>query len=253
MQKSVVCVVCEKSTLQVKIENQLKPHFKLMHAQTVHFLQEVLKKKEVACIVACPIEDWSCRLWEFRKIKQDFELIPIIIACPCVQVDFIGACVDSFGDDLVDYDEIESIREKVQNAIDRRDFHRQFLDEDQIDGRFPRIKKALALTHLRFTRFKYAEDVSRHLGIQVSTFRKEFKESCGTSFTQYLIRLKLLYATYLAQNKGLVGKAISRRCGFSDEHEFYRAFKRKIGMPFSEYRSKYSFEDFERFYDKNHK
>ncbi|MFQ5866150.1 MAG: helix-turn-helix domain-containing protein [bacterium] len=254
MQKPIVCIFCSKATLQIKLKNHLEEQYRLLFPKTIESLLDILSKKEIACLIADSTHKGVCGLWQFREIKQKFEIIPLIITCPCVHFDFVKACIFTLADECVDFDEIHLISERVQSAIDRCNFQKQFLATDKHNRCYPpRVKKALRITHAGFTKIKFAEEVSRQLSISVATFQKEFKQIYGTSFTQYLIRIKLLYATYLGQNNGLTGKAIAHRCGFRDEHEFYRCFKRKMGLPFSEYRSKYSFQEFNQLYNSNSK
>ncbi|MFQ5636481.1 MAG: helix-turn-helix domain-containing protein [bacterium] len=246
MQNPRVCIFCRQRDMQTKLKNQLRDGYVLFYAETIPSLHEVLKKNEIACIIAHPIQDGECRMWTFREVKEKFEIVPIIITCSCDHADFIAACAETIADECIDFEKIESLPERIQSAIDRFNF--QSLLPSPSQSYPPRVRNALKLTHLGFSKIKFAEEVSLQLGVSVTTFRKEFKRSCGMPFTQYLIRTKLLYAAYLAENNGLKGKAIAYRCGFNDEHEFYRAFKRKIGMPFSAFRKKYSFCNFEQLY-----
>lgn len=254
MQKPIVCIFCNQPTLQMKLKYQLENRYGLLWPETIQRLLTLLKEKDIACLIADCTQDGVCGLRELREIKQDFLVIPVIIICPTVLLDFIQPCTVTFADECVGFDEIHLLPQRVQSAIDRCNFHKQFLVTDKHNPRYPpRVEKALEITHFGFTKIKFAEEVSCHLDVSVTTFRMEFKHICGATFTQYLIRIKLLYATYLGQNNGLTGKAIAHRCGFRDAHEFYRCFKRKLGMPFSEYRSKYTLQDFDHLYHNHSK
>jgi AraC-like DNA-binding protein len=254
MQKPIVCVFCNQPALQTRLTNHLENQYRLLFPKTIHLLDDLLKKNEVACIIAHPIQDGACQLWEFCQIKKQFKITPLIVICYSCNLDFISSCANNLADDCVGFAEIELIPERVQSAIDRANFQKQILFTDEQAQSFPpRVKRALQIIHFGFTKIKFAEDVSRQLGISVTTLRKEFKQFHGTPFTQYLIQTKLLYAAYLAQNDGLTGKAIAHRCGFQDEHEFYRSFKRKMGIPFAEYKSTRTFQQFNQFYNHNSK
>lgn len=254
MQKPIVCIFCKQPALQIELTNYLENQYRLLFPETIQILLDSLQRNDIACVISHPIQHGTCRLWEFRQIKQQFKIIPLIIICYNCDFDFISSCANELADDCVDFAEIELILERVQSAIDRANFQKQLLSTDKQTKSFPpRVKRALQIIHFGFTKIKFAEEVSRQLGISVITLRKEFKQFYGTPFTQYLIQIKLLYATYLAQNDGITGKAIAHCCGFQDEHEFYRSFKRKMGMPFSEYRSTYTFREFKQFYSHNHK
>lgn len=254
MQKPIVCIFCEKSHFRIRLESHLENQYSLLFSETIQGLMDLLKKNEIACLIVHPIQLGICRLWQFCEIKKNFELIPLIIISSYDHFDFIKACANTFADGYVDFDEIELIPERVQSAINRCNFQKQILITDKnILSYPPRVNKALKIIHRGFTKIKFTKEVSSQLGISVNTLRKEFRQFYGTSFTQYLIKTKLLYAAYLAQNVGLRGTTIAHHCGFDDEHEFYRSFKRKIGLSFSEYRTKYSFQEFSQLYNSNSK
>jgi len=254
MQKPMVCIFCKQPTLQIKLKNHLEDHYRLLFPETIQILLDILKRNEIACIIAHPIQDSACSLWEFHQIKKQFRIIPIIILCNDSDFYFIRSCANNLAYDCVNFTEIELILELVQSTIELVNFKKQHLFTDkQAKSYSPRVNHTLQIIHRGFTKIKFAEEVSCQLGISVSTLRKDFKQFYGTSFTQYLIQIKLFYAIYLAQNVGLTGKAIAYRCGFRNEHEFYRSFKRKMGMPFSEYRSTFTCLDFYQIYNHNSK
>lgn len=251
MQKPMVCIFCKQQSLQIKLKNHLEDHYRLLFPETIQILLDLLKRNEIACIIAHPIQDRACSLWEFHQIKKQFRIIPLIIICYDNDFYFIRSCANNLGDDCVNFAEIELIPELVQMAIELVNFKKQHLFTAKSFS--PRVNHALEIIHRGFTKIRFAEEVSCQLGISVTTLRKEFKQFYGTSFTQYLIQTKLLYAIYLAQNDGLTGKTIAYRCGFRNEHEFYRSFKRKMSMPFSEYRSTFTCLDFYQVYNHNSK
>jgi len=248
MQNQPICIFCRQPALSQKLEDLLGNHYRLLFPDTLQKLVDLLKKQEIACIVANPMQDGICHLWEFREIKSNFEIVPFIIVCACCNFDFLKTCAGSFADDCVEVNGLD-VAERVEATIARRDFQKQHLAiEIPVNQYPPRIKQALRIIHSGFTRLKFAEEVSSQLGISVTTFRKQFVQCCGIPFTQYLIKTKLLYAVHLAQNRGLTGKAIASRCGFNSAREFYRCFKGKIGLQFSAYRAKYTARDFEQLY-----
>ncbi len=153
-----------------------------------------------------------------------------------------------FTDDCVEVNGLD-ISERVEQAVARSHFQKQHLTFTLPARQYPsRIKQALQIIHSGFTKIKFAEEVSSQLGISVTTFRKEIAQFSRIPFTQYLIKTKLLYAIHLAQNQGLTGKTIAHHCGFNGAREFYRCFKKKMGISFSTYREKYTAKEFEQLY-----
>lgn len=248
MQAKTICIFCDQPTVRVRLTNHLEAHYRLLYPSTIQDLLELLKKNEIACIIAYPIQNGICRLWQFREIKEKFEVVPLIIACAKGHLDLFRSCADTLADESVDFEEMAAITERVESTIERHSFLKDVLiDNKPVLSHPPRMTKALKIIHSGFTKIKFAEDVSTQLGISVATFRKEFTQFFRITFTQYLIRIRLLYATYLAQNNGLSAKTIALRCGFNDQHQFYRCFKRKTGMTFSRYRKSYTYRDLGRF------
>ncbi len=244
----LVCISCREPALRQKLEDQLRSQYRLSFSDSPQELADLLKKQDIACIVANPMQAGICHLWEFREIMSNFEIVPLIIACGCINFDFLKTCAASFADDCIEVNGLD-VAERVETTITRRDFQNQHLAHDIHANQYPpRMKQALKIIHSGFTRLKFAEEVSSQLGISVTTFRKQFVQIFGTPFTQYLIKTKLLYAVHLAQNRGLTGKAIASRCGFNSAREFYRCFKRKMSLQFSAYRAKYTERDFEQLY-----
>ncbi len=248
MKNQTVCVFCREPALRQKLADQLGNNYRLAFSNSPQELVDLLRTQEIACIIANPMQNGFCYLWEFREIKSSFEIVPLIIACTCHNFDFLKTCAGSFADDCVEVNGID-VAERVEAAIARRDFQGQYLSGNGLANQYPpRMKQALKIIHCGFARLKFAEEVSSQLGISVTTFRKQFVQCCGTPFTQYLIKTKLLCAVHLAENRGLSGRAIASRCGFNSAREFYRCFRKKTGLQFSAYRAKYTEKEFEQLY-----
>ncbi len=130
----------------------------------------------------------------------------------------------------------------------------RILEKATLTGFEKEVEEALSEQCSQTTNyFKAAEhDFAAGLyGDAVNSYQKSISviaQFCRMPFTQYLIRTKLLYTVHLAQNRGMTGMAIAGRCGFSGAREFYRCFKRKLGISFSTYRGKYTSREFEQLY-----
>lgn len=238
MEESTVCIFCAHEALHMRLKKQLAIKYQVHFSDDIETITEWLRSQEIDCLIAYPFQSDSCIIWKFHEIKKKFATVPLIVICTYTQLGVVQSCLETTADEFLDLDEINQLSEVVQSAILRKKFQKRVSSIDGVSLKYPpRVKKALTVIHAGFTKIKYAEEVSGQLGISVNTFRKEFKEFCGLPFTQYLIRLKLHYATYLGQNNGLLAKDIANLCGFEDEHAFYHLFKRKMGFTFSEFRS----------------
>lgn len=73
------------------------------------------------------------------------------------------------------------------------------------------------------------EEMSKRLGLSLSTFKREFKKAFNEPAKQWLLKKKLEKAYYLLITSTKSIKEISATCGFSDSSHFIRSFKRTYG------------------------
>lgn len=85
-----------------------------------------------------------------------------------------------------------------------------------------------------------SEDLAALCGLSRSRFEHMFKEVTGMPPYRYQIKIRLDKARYLLKNTQLNISEISSITGFNDPLYFSRIFKKFIGCPPSEYRSKNS-------------
>jgi AraC family L-rhamnose operon regulatory protein RhaS len=83
-------------------------------------------------------------------------------------------------------------------------------------------------------RFFEATDLDRaaaELGMSRRRFTHLFRQATGTSWAAHLTRLRIDYACQLLRepSRSIIG--IAFECGFEDLSSFYRAFKRRTGLP----------------------
>jgi len=130
------------------------------------------------------MRDGICHLWEFREIKSDFEVTPLIIACACINFEFLKNCANTFAHDCIEVNGLD-VAERVESAINQSNFQQQYLvDKSSANQYPPRIKQALEIIHSGFTKIRFAEEVSSQVGISVTTFRKQFAQFCRMPFTR---------------------------------------------------------------------
>jgi AraC family L-rhamnose operon regulatory protein RhaS len=67
-------------------------------------------------------------------------------------------------------------------------------------------------------------------------FTQLFREQTGTSWTDYVSGLRVDYACRLLRETERSVLAIAFECGYDELSSFYRAFKRRTGLPPSEWR-----------------
>jgi AraC-like DNA-binding protein/mannose-6-phosphate isomerase-like protein (cupin superfamily) len=82
-------------------------------------------------------------------------------------------------------------------------------------------------------RFYEATDLDHtaaELGMSRRRFTHLFREATGTTWSNYLMRLRIDYACQLLQESQRGIAAVAFECGFEDLSSFYRAFKRQTGV-----------------------
>ena len=82
-------------------------------------------------------------------------------------------------------------------------------------------------------------EISEQYHISSSHLSHIFKEITGYSTIDYLISCRLSAAKRLLSSTDINIKEIIYQCGFSDESNFSRMFKEKVGITPSEFRKRY--------------
>ena len=80
------------------------------------------------------------------------------------------------------------------------------------------------------------EEASGTVNFQSSYFSRLFKTETGSSYTEYIFRVKMLCAQELLEETDLPVGEIAARCGFSDVSYFSMRFRQFCGMTPREYR-----------------
>lgn len=239
MCKRSVCVFTNSDHMKLMIQAKLDEMYRLVFAKEIVELKAVLKAEDIECLIASIFQNGTCFLSELIRIKQMFAYLHVIAFCTESQLQTISACADKLACDFYIIDDVKQIPKVLQSALDQSRFLQNIFPTTKALVDYPpRVKKALKIIHSSFTKIKLASEVSQQLGISVVTFRKEFRQSVGVSFTQYLIGLKMQYAVFLSKNNGLSQKNIARRCGYDDDAQFSRVFRKKMGIPFSVFRTR---------------
>jgi AraC family L-rhamnose operon regulatory protein RhaS len=92
----------------------------------------------------------------------------------------------------------------------------------------------------RFYESTDLDDTAAALGMSRRRFTQLFRAVTGTSWLDHLARLRIDYACQLLRQtqRSIVGVAFE--CGYEDLSNFYRAFKRRTGLPPNEWRRQQS-------------
>lgn len=79
--------------------------------------------------------------------------------------------------------------------------------------------------------------LSKMCAVSQTYFRRMFKETYGVSPSEYIINLRLEYATHLLQSKLYTISEVGEKCGFNDSKYFSRLFKKHYKLSPSDYKN----------------
>lgn len=81
-------------------------------------------------------------------------------------------------------------------------------------------------------------DVSKAVGLSISHLNRLFHKEFGTTVYSYILNCRIEISKSLLKGTAMSISEISDNLNFADEHYFSNIFKKKTGMPPSEYRKK---------------
>lgn len=96
---------------------------------------------------------------------------------------------------------------------------------------FKEIEEVSEYLHENFTKNISVKDLVKLHGLSETHFRKLFCMATGMSVKEYLIKLRLDYATELLSSGEFNISETANLCGFSDVYYFSSLFKKKYGYP----------------------
>ena len=101
-----------------------------------------------------------------------------------------------------------------------------------------RISRALAAIHERPDHPWTASLLARHAGMSRSAFYERFSELVGESPAQYLLERRMALAAFRLGDASTSVAEVARAVGYRSESSFSKAFKRRYGVPPSEYEAR---------------
>lgn len=83
-------------------------------------------------------------------------------------------------------------------------------------------------------------DLAKTIGYEYTYLSKYFRQTVGTTYTDYVNQHRIRESCYLMQNQHISVEEIARECGFRSVRSFRRNFGLILGMSPSEYRKTYA-------------
>ena len=100
------------------------------------------------------------------------------------------------------------------------------------------MKAAVNFIHQNYKKQQISiEELAKTASVSQSYFRREFKKIYSVPPGQYIINLRLEYASQLLQSRLYTVSEVAEKSGFSDVKYFSRLFKRRFSKSPSEYKN----------------
>lgn len=85
----------------------------------------------------------------------------------------------------------------------------------------------------------YIKDIASELNMSIATFSRYFKHHTRKTFTEYVTEVRLGNACRLLMEENNTIAEVCYLCGFDNESNFYRHFKKNVGVLPKEYRRRF--------------
>ncbi len=95
-----------------------------------------------------------------------------------------------------------------------------------------RLQPAFDLLLSRYCTPITLEEAARAVYMSPSYLSAQFRKATGVSFSTYLTLLRLRRAEALRDGTDLTSEEIAARCGFRNMSNFYRLYRKRLGVPF---------------------
>ncbi|HJV64938.1 MAG TPA: response regulator [Geomonas sp.] len=99
-----------------------------------------------------------------------------------------------------------------------------------------RLCKAATYMEEHLSEKLYLESIAEQACMSKFHFSREFRKCFGVSPMQYMLRLRITRATSLLLSQDTPVSRVAGECGFSDQSEFTKCFKKSIGVTPSRFR-----------------
>ena len=135
-----------------------------------------------------------------------------------------------------------TVKEGFEKLADNENIPAGLKKKDENEKNEQIINKALSYINDNYNKDISRDDVAKFVGYTPAYFGKIFKETVGSSYIDYVYRLKMNKAEEFLKS-GMKTFDVCHHIGYSDERNFRRTFRSYTGMTPSEYRQKYRKKD----------
>lgn len=181
-----------------------------------------------------PYQKLWCNFYSetFARVQADYQLSgKYVFHAPECEEDFVRLLeIATFGSRLND-NEWANVAAVLLNVLNKIAAH-----EYRPEGTIALAARAKAVLDGAIFDNITIEDLTKQLFVSKTILTREFKNMYGMSPYHYYLNKKLSQAKLMLHNSDMSVKEISDRLCFTDEHYFSGLFKRKVGVPPSDFR-----------------
>jgi two-component system response regulator YesN len=98
------------------------------------------------------------------------------------------------------------------------------------------IQKVLEYIEENYNSELTLSNLSKVIYLSPDYFSRIFKDQVGSTFSEYILKIRIEKAKELLNNLDIPVSEIGRKVGYSDPNYFSRVFTRAVGMPPSRFR-----------------
>lgn len=106
-------------------------------------------------------------------------------------------------------------------------------------GSTDKINKVFEFIMKNYTKEIYVEEIASQLNMSVASFSRYFKNHTRKTFSDYVTEIRIGYACRLIMENNYSISEISYQCGFENLSNFYRHFRKIIGIIPKDYRRRF--------------
>ncbi len=211
------CSMNDNHFLPVEAEKQQRPFIRRCHAGVSELVVPHLTDGNCTEVILLGVFREVGDCCPYRELDSLYDALPLYRPG---ELDATGALLNNLLPILRHYR--ESIREKAETVKD------------------PRIREAAAIMRRKFATGLTAPQMASLVCLSKSRFLHLFKACTGSSFSTFLLNIRLNHAAELLRNTGLGIREIMENSGFNDQSYFSVRFKKHSGYSPLTYRRKFS-------------
>ena len=237
------------------VETTLSEHFKTFKVSSETELKVLLKKEHIFCIVIGGNLQEKEGIIKIRKICSATPKIPCIMYGHASEQEFLFQLAKDGLDNFVTHGKLELLIEKLyylkEQATFRIDLSELGIHLNQCTNYWTRKFLKFIINYFNFLKYTSVREISHKIGISTECLNRAVKKDCILPPKQWLLCLRNYYAAYLLDASHWSAKIIAQKCGFADELDFNKNFRKRTGITTSNFGRENNWREYPSFFLQN--